>query len=79
MVHGTDLMTERIWSNNSSYHCIYGSNYNYVRLSEWNIENISSCKLNCGLLEGLACPGKIQAPNIFFFSVFLTFGTLTLR
>ena len=78
IAHGGDLIIERTWDSVNSYHCIYGSNYNYIQLEDWSVSDVGTCEAHCGVLDGPACPEKIQSPNIFFFSVFLAFGTLAL-
>ena len=78
-MHGSEISIDRTWENAESYHCIYGSKYKYVQLKNWNVSDISSCLEYCGVLGGAACPEKVYVPKVFFFSLFLAFGTLWLR
>ena len=75
--HGTPELT---WSEDGSgYHCINGQQYTYHSLNKpWNISDLASCLDQCGVLKGAACPGKLYTPDVFFFSLFLAFGTLFL-
>ena len=74
--HGVPELT---WATDQSgYHCISGNTYTWNTNLTWSISDLDSCMEQCGVLVGAACPGKVYTPDVFFFSLFLAFGTLFL-